>query len=254
MSTVNSWTPCIRLDAAESRHVRADWAFQSALLEHLESAWQQPDAGIWEMRGPPQHFTFSKVMAWVAFDRGLRTAEQFGLDGPLERWRNVRGPFTTRCASAGSIRAVTLSRRPSGPLSSTPVCSCCRPSVSCLLMTHAFCGTVAAIERELLVGHVVRRYNTQSGADGLPPGEGAFLACTLWLADAYVLLGRQDEARILFNHVLSLANDVGLLAEEYDPRLKRMVGNFPQAFSHVAVINTAHNLAQATKPAEQRAS
>ena len=98
------------------------------------------------------------------------------------------------------------------------------------------------------------RYNTQSGADGLPPGEGAFLACTLWLADAYVLLGRQDEARILFNHVLSLANDVGLLAEEYDPQLKRMVGNFPQAFSHVAVINTAHNLAQATKPAEQRAS
>ena len=115
-------------------------------------------------------------------------------------------------------------------------------------------GTIAGIEKELLVDGVVMRYNTASGVDGLPPGEGAFLACTLWLADAYVLLGRMDDARRLFDRVLSLANDVGLLAEEFDPRNRRLVGNFPQAFSHVALINTAHNLTRASKPAEQRAT
>ena len=233
---------------------QSDWAFQVSLLNHLESVWQHADSGIWEMRGPPQHFTFSKVMAWVAFDRGVRTGEQFGLDGPLDRWRGVRQQIhDTVCQRGFDAKRNTFTQAfGSRELDASLLLL---PTVGFLPASDPrIHGTVAAIERELLVDGVVLRYNTHSGKDGLPPGEGAFLACTLWLADAYVLLGRQDEARRLFDHVLSLANDVGLLAEEYDPALKRLVGNFPQAFSHVAIINTAHNLAQATKPAQQRAS
>lgn len=232
----------------------SDWAFQSALLEHLETVWEEPDAGIWEMRGPPQHFTFSKVMAWVAFDRGVRTAEQFGLPAPLDRWRRVRTMIhETVCRSGfdpekGSFTQAFHSKELDASL-------LLLPTVGFLPASDArIRGTIAAIERELLIDGVVLRYHTGSGADGLPPGEGAFLACTLWLADAFVLIGRLDEARALFDHVRSLANDLGLLAEEYDPRAKRLTGNFPQAFSHVAIINTAHNLARSTKPAQQRAS
>jgi GH15 family glucan-1,4-alpha-glucosidase len=232
----------------------SDWAFQSSLLEHLEGVWEQPDAGIWEMRGPAQHFTFSKVMAWVAFDRGVRTAEQFELSAPLERWRRLRSRIHQEVCDCGfdPRRGTFTQAFGSNELDASLLLL---PTVGFLpISDDRIRGTVAAIERDLLVDGVVLRYNTGSGADGLPPGEGAFLACTLWLADAYVLLGRRHEAQVLFDHVLSLANDVGLLAEEYDPRAGRLVGNFPQAFSHVAVINTAHNLAQATKPAEQRAS
>ena len=231
-----------------------DWAFQTALLEHLESVWQEADAGIWEMRGPPRHFTFSKVMAWVAFDRGVRTAEQFSLSGPLDRWRRMRHTIHDTVCRVGfsSKRRSFTQAFGSDELDASLLLL---PTVGFLPASDArIRGTIAAIERELHVDGVVLRYNTHSGADGLPPGEGAFLACTLWLADAYVLQGRRDDAVRLFNRVVSLANDVGLLSEEYDPRAKRLVGNFPQAFSHVALINTAHNLARSTKPAEQRAS
>jgi GH15 family glucan-1,4-alpha-glucosidase len=232
----------------------SDWSFQSALLEHLETVWEEPDAGIWEMRGPPQHFTFSKVMAWVAFDRGVRTAEQFDLPAPLDRWRRVRSMIHgTVCrrgfdSEVGSFTQAFESKELDASL-------LLLPTVGFLPASDArIRGTITAIERELLIDGVVLRYHTHSAADGLPPGEGAFLACTLWLADAFVLIGRREDARALFERVRSLANDVGLLAEEYDPRARRLVGNFPQAFSHVAIINTAHNLARTTKPAQQRAS
>jgi len=231
-----------------------DWAFQTALLDHLQTVWHEPDAGIWEMRGPAQQFTFSKVMAWVAFDRGVRTAEQFSLRAPVDRWRETRRTIHDTVCRFG----FNQERR-----SFTQAFGSAELDASVLLLpTVGFLpvddprvrGTISAIERELLIDGVVLRYNTHAGADGLPPGEGAFLACTLWLADAYVLLGRRQDAEALFHHVLSLANDVGLLSEEYDPHAKRLVGNFPQAFSHVALINTAHNLARSTKPAKQRAS
>jgi GH15 family glucan-1,4-alpha-glucosidase len=231
-----------------------DWAFQTALLEHLESVWQEADAGIWEMRGPPRHFTFSKVMAWVAFDRGVRTAEQFSLVAPLDRWRRTRRTIhDTVCRDGFSQQRGSFTQ--SFGSEELDASLLLLPTVGFLPVSdQRIRDTIAAIEQDLLVDGVVLRYNTHSGADGLPPGEGAFLACTLWLADVYVLQGRQDDALRLFNHVVSLANDVGLLSEEYDSRAKRLVGNFPQAFSHVALINTVHNLARATKPAEQRAS
>jgi GH15 family glucan-1,4-alpha-glucosidase len=190
----------------------------------------------------------------VAFDRGVRTAEQFELPGPIERWKRVRRTIHDAVcrrgfnARVGAFTQAFGSTELDASLLLVPTVGFLPPS------DPRVQSTIAAIERELLVDGVVLRYNTQSGADGLPPGEGAFLACTLWLADAYVLLGRHADAHALFEHVVSLANDVGLLAEEYDPRARRLVGNFPQAFSHIAVINTAHNLARATKPAQQRAS
>ncbi len=229
------------------------WAFQRALLEHLSSVWQNPDAGLWEIRGSPRHFTFSKVMAWVAFDRGIRTAEALGLDGPLDRWRAARksihdeictrgfdprqGSFVQSFGSTDLDASLLL-------LPTTGFLSCEDPRIR---------GTIEAVERRLLVDGFVLRYDTATSDDGLPPGEGAFLACSFWLADAYTLLGRLDDARRLFERLLALRNDVGLLAEEYDPRQNRLVGNYPQAFSHVALVNTAHNLARSSKPAQQRA-
>jgi GH15 family glucan-1,4-alpha-glucosidase len=232
----------------------SDWAFQRALLEHVEQVWTSRDEGIWETRGPSQHFTFSKVMAWVALDRGIRTAEEFGLTGPLDRWKAVRSTIHQEVCARGFDRNLGSFVQAFG---STEL-----DASVLLLATTGFLpvtdaritGTIDAIERHLLVDGFVLRYNSARTEDGLPPGEGAFLACTFWLADAYVLLGRTDDARRLFENVLAIANDVGLLAEEYDPRLRRMVGNFPQAFSHVALINTAYNLAHATKPAAQRAT
>jgi GH15 family glucan-1,4-alpha-glucosidase len=232
----------------------ADWAFQRALLEHLEEVWREPDQGMWEMRGAAQHFTYSKVMAWVALDRGIRNAEALRIDGPLERWRALRASIhdevCTRAFDAG--RQAFMQAYGSSEL-----------DASLLLMpTTGFLppsdprirGTIEAIERELLVDGFVLRYNTHTADDGLPPGEGAFLACTFWLADAYALIGRHDEARQLFERLLALRTDLGLLAEEYDVISKRLVGNFPQAFSHIALVTTAHNLGRVQKPARQRAS
>jgi GH15 family glucan-1,4-alpha-glucosidase len=232
----------------------SDWAFQRTLLEHVETVWTHSDEGIWETRGPSQHFTFSKVMAWVALDRGIRTAEEFDLTGPLDRWRDLRRTIHQEVCARGFDRDLGSFVRAFGS-TELDASLLLLPTTGFLPVTDARVrGTIAAIERDLLVDGFVLRYNSARAEDGLPPGEGAFLACTFWLADGYVLLGRMDDARRLFENVLAIANDVGLLAEEYDPRRRRMVGNFPQAFSHVALINTAYNLAHAAKPAAQRAT
>jgi GH15 family glucan-1,4-alpha-glucosidase len=228
------------------------WDVQIALLGHLETIWRKPDHGIWEVRADPMHFTYSKAMAWVAFDRALKSAEMFGLPGPVDRWRALcaeihadvcctawdakRGSFT-RSYGSDDLDASLLLLAPIGFL---------KPD------DPRYRGTVEAIERDLLVDGFVLRYDTVKSQDGLPPGEGAFLACSFWLADAYLLLGRRDDAERLFGRLVGLCNDVGLLAEEYDARSRRQLGNFPQAFSHVALINTAFNLTRAEKPAEQR--
>ena len=232
----------------------AEWDFQLAVMEHLETIWSRPDEGIWEIRGEPRHFTYSKVMAWVAMDRAIRAIENFSLQGPLDRWRGVRA----------AIHAEVCSRGFNHELGSFVQSYGSRELDASLLLlpTTGFLpaddprirGTIEAVERRLLVDGFVLRYDTGSAVDGLPPGEGAFLACSFWLVDAYVLLGRLDEAERMFQRLLSLRTDLGLLAEEYDTRARRLVGNFPQAFSHIALVNSAHNLARATKPAEQRAA
>ena len=232
----------------------ADWAFQRALLEYLETVWHAPDQGMWEIRGPAQHFTYSKVMAWVALDRGIRNAESLGTDGPLDRWRVLRKTIHDEvCARAFDPARMSFMQS----YGSTEL------DASLLLIpTTGFLpsedprvlGTIAAIERELVVDGFVMRYNTSTTNDGLPPGEGAFLACTFWLADAYALTGRPDAARQLFERLLSLRTDLGLLSEEYDVTAKRLVGNFPQAFSHIALVTTAHNLGRVAKPAKQRST
>jgi GH15 family glucan-1,4-alpha-glucosidase len=229
------------------------WPFQRELLERLERTWQDPDEGIWEVRGGRQQFTHSKLMSWVAFDRGIKMGETFGMEGPIDRWRDVRQRIHDEvCARGYNARLNSFVQVYDSDLLDASLL---------LLPTTGFLpasdprvvGTIEAIARGLTVDGLVRRYNTEETQDGLPPGEGTFLACSFWLADAYVLLGRIDEARALFERLLALRNDVGLLAEQYDTRVQRQVGNFPQAFSHVGIINTAHNLARATKPAEQRA-
>jgi GH15 family glucan-1,4-alpha-glucosidase len=220
----------------------ATWALECNLILHLENIWREPDEGIWEVRGGRRHFTHSKVMAWVAFDRAVRSIEEFGLEGPLERWRNVRAAIHDEVCERGydpkentfvqSFGDVTLD----ASLLLIPIVGFLPPE------DPRVQGTVAAVERKLLREGFVMRYDTGTAVDGLPPGEGAFLACSFWLVDTYVLLGRYDEARALFERLLALRNDVGLLAEEYDPHSGRQLGNFPQAFSHLALINAAHSL------------
>ena len=235
------------------------WHLQRALVAHLESVWATPDYGIWEVRGDRQHFTHSKVMAWVALDRAVRAAEEFGLEGPLDRWRGLRSHIheeVCRYAFDPDLGAFTQaygSKQLDASLLLLPLVGFLPPT------DVRVRGTVEAIERRLTIDGLVLRYDTKDTDDGLPPGEGAFLACSFWLADNLVLLGRTDDARRLFERLLALRNDVGLLAEEYDPRLQRQVGNFPQAFSHLALVDTAMNLArggpsEAERPAEQRAA
>lgn len=228
------------------------WALQRALLDHLESIWREPDEGIWEVRGGRRHFTFSKVMAWAAFDRGIKGVEEFGLEGPVDHWRELRDQVyedVCRCGFDGELGSFVQSYG-SKQLDASLL----------LLPTLGFLpasdprirGTVEAIERSLLVDGLVLRYDTAETSDGLPAGEGAFMACSFWLVDVYVLMGRVDDARQLFERLLALRNDVGLLAEEYDTAARRQVGNFPQAFSHISLLNSAQNLSRANKPAEQR--
>ena len=222
---------------------------QWSLVRHLEGMWREPDFGIWEVRGEPQHFTHSKVMAWVAFDRAVKAAEQFWPDRNVDRWRTVRDEIHAEVcergfdAEVGSFMQAYGSKQLDASLLLMPLVGFLPPTDSRVQ------GTVAAIEKRLMVDGLVIRYDTRHTDDGLPAGEGAFLACSFWLADNYVMLGRLDDARKLFDHLLSLRNDVGLLAEEYDPRLRRHLGNFPQAFSHLALVDTALNLAAAEAPA-----
>ena len=230
----------------------ADWMLQIELLKHLEKIWELPDEGIWEVRGPRRHFTYSKVMAWVAFDRAVKSIEEFGFVGPLDHWRHLRQHIHDDiCAKGFDPEQGVFTQSYGGK----------ELDASLLMMAlvgflppddKRLRGTVAAIEQRLMANGFVRRYDTQTAEDGLPAGEGAFLACSFWLVDNLVLLGRCDDARGLFERLLALRNDLGLLSEEYDIEAKRLVGNFPQAFSHIALINSAYNLAHAAKPAEQR--
>src|SRR5215831_7851223 len=218
------------------------WGLQLELLSHLERVWTEPDAGIWEMRGDPQHFTHSKLMAWVAFDRAIKTAEQFGLEGPLDRWREIAAAIHADVCARGYDRGLGSfvqsygSKQLDASLLLMPLVGFLPPEDARVR------GTLQAVERRLLVDGLLKRYDTAAAPDGLPAGEGAFLACSFWLVDAYVLQNRWQDARRLFARLLELRNDVGLLSEEYDPRTRRLVGNFPQAFTHVALINSAFNL------------
>jgi len=228
------------------------WGLERALIGHLQQIWDEPDDGLWEVRGGRRQFTHSKIMAWVAVDRAIRSAEEFGLEAPLDEWRAWRQQIHDEVCAKGfnAERGSFVQYYGSKTLDASllmialvgflPVAD---PRVQ---------GTIAAIERELLRDGFVIRYDTVSSDDGLPSGEGAFLACSFWLVDNYVLQGRLDDARGLFEKLVKLTNDVGLLAEEYDPVLKRQVGNFPQAFSHIALINSAYNLSRAYGPAAER--
>jgi GH15 family glucan-1,4-alpha-glucosidase len=228
--------------AASLAPEQADWKIQVALLKFLESNWEQPDEGIWEVRGPRQHFTHSKVMAWVAFDRAVKDAQTFGLEGPVERWRQVRDAIHAQVCAAGydARRNTFVQFYGSTHLDASLLLI---PQVGFLPPEDPRVrGTIAAIERHLVVDGLVLRYSTATDVDSLPPGEGTFLPCSFWLADSLVLTGRREEAEALFERLLALSNDLGLLAEEYDPRERRMLGNFPQALTHMALINTAHLL------------
>jgi GH15 family glucan-1,4-alpha-glucosidase len=228
------------------------WAVQRAVLDFLEGGWREPDEGIWEVRGPRRDFTHSKVMAWVAFDRAVKAIEEYGLEGPVERWRACRDEVHEEVCEKGfdADRNTFTQYYGSQSLDASTLMI---PLVGFLPGTDPrVAGTVDAIQRELLHDGFVARYASEDGIDGLPPGEGVFLPCSFWLADNLCMLGRLDEARELFERLLGLANDVGLLAEEYEPESKRLVGNFPQAFTHVSLLNTACNLSQTTGPARHR--
>jgi GH15 family glucan-1,4-alpha-glucosidase len=229
------------------------WAVGLAILDHLSKVWRQPDQGIWEMRGPPQHFTYSKVMAWVAFDRSIKSVETFGLPGPIEEWRTLRDEISAEICERGFNKKLGIFTQAydSDQLDASLLLV---PCVGFLPVTDPRIeATIAAIEKLLVRDGFVMRYSTEEVDDSLPPGEGAFLACSFWLVDVYTLQERFDEAERLFRRLIALRNDVGLLSEQYDPRSKRLVGNFPQAFSHLALINSAYNLTRARKPVDQRA-
>lgn len=228
------------------------WRVQRAMLDYLEEAWRRPDEGIWEVRGPRRHFTHSKVMAWVAFDRAIKAAQCFGRPGPVDRWRAIRGEIHHEVCTQGYDRRLGAFVQSYGSQAA---------DASLLMLSLVgflpagdprIAGTVALIERTLLRDGLVLRYASESAQDGLPDGEGVFLACSFWLVDNYILLGRRADAERLFARLIGLCNDVGLLSEEYDPRSGRLLGNFPQALSHIALVNTAANLSRPHAPAGDR--
>jgi GH15 family glucan-1,4-alpha-glucosidase len=229
------------------------WALQRKLLSHLETAWQQPDRGLWEIRGPRRHFTHSKVMCWVAFDRAVQTVEQLDLDGPADRWRKVRDEIHADvCRRGYDVQLASFTQSyGSKPLDASLLLI---PLVGFLPASDERVeGTIDAIQRTLMRDGFVQRYLTDAeNVDGLPPGEGVFLPCSFWLVDCLELLGRHDEAHSLFERLLATANDLGLLAEEYDPATQRHLGNFPQAFTHLALVNSAFNLALHHPPMKRR--
>jgi GH15 family glucan-1,4-alpha-glucosidase len=235
----------------------ASWELEKVLMEFLESAWHKPDEGIWEVRGPRRHFTHSKVMAWVAFDRAVHAVERFHLDGPVERWRARRDEVHKEVCARGydADRKSFVQFYGSKQLDASALMI---PLVGFLPANdERVVGTIEAIERELMHDGFVTRYQTshRGEVDGLPAGEGAFLPCSFWLADCLSMVGRRRDGLALFERLRGVANDVGLLAEEYDPGSKRLVGNFPQAFTHVSLVNTACNLTRGeTGPARHRAN
>jgi len=219
------------------------WRVERDMLSHLETCWHEPDEGIWEIRGPRRQFTHSKVMAWVALERGVRSIEQFRLVGPLDRWKALRDQIHNEVCTHGFNAGLgTFTQFYGG--NTTDASLLMLPLVGFLPIEDSrIAGTIAAIEKELVTPEgFVRRYTTAETVDGLPEGEATFLPCSFWLADCYSIQGRRGEAHNLFQRLLAIRNDLGLLAEEYDPVSKRMVGNFPQAFSHIGLINTANIL------------
>ena len=228
------------------------WRVERAMVEFVESAWREQDQGIWEVRGPRRSFTHSRVMAWVALDRSIKTVERYGHEGPVDRWRQVRSAIHADVCENGYDREVGAFVQYYGSkvLDASLLMI---PLVGFLpAKDPRVVGTVKAIQEHLMTDGLVARYHTVPDVDGLPPGEGAFLPCTFWLADNLALQGRYDEARDIFERLLSLRNDVGLLSEEYEPVSRRLVGNFPQAFTHVGLINTAWNLEQKGNTAVHR--
>ena len=220
----------------------ASWPIQNSLVDHLGKIWTQPDEGIWEVRGGRQHFTFSKIMAWVAVDRAVKSIERFGLEGPLDEWRTLRDRIHADvCANAWNSKLQAFTQAYGGNNLDASVLL--MPLLGFLPATDPRVRTtIEAIERELTDGGLILRYRSEHTADGLPPGEGTFLACSFWMSNCLALIGRRDDAHALYERLLALRNDVGLLAEEYDVPRQRQVGNFPQAFSHVALIHTGLNL------------
>jgi GH15 family glucan-1,4-alpha-glucosidase len=228
------------------------WKFERTLVNFLASNWQRADSGIWEMRGEPAQFTHSKVMAWVAMDRAVKAVENYGLEGPVERWREVRDAIHAQVCERGvdHARGVFVQRYGSTDLDASllliPIVGFLPPD------DPRVRATIDAIERDLVVDGLVLRYRTDRSVDGLPPGEGFFLPCSFWLADNFALTGRHEKAQALFERLLALRNDVGMLSEEYDLRHHRALGNTPQALTHVALINTARNLSERGGPSEHR--
>jgi GH15 family glucan-1,4-alpha-glucosidase len=228
------------------------WDVQREVLAHLLEVWHEPDYGIWEVRGPAQHFTYSKIMAWVAFDRAVKDAERYSLNAPIAAWRAARDRIHAEVCERGFdpkrnsfMQAYGSDQLDASLLLAAPV-GFLPPD------DERIRGTVRAIEAQLVRDGLVQRYDSAATDDGLPAGEGTFLACSFWLVDAYAMDHRIDEAKALFERLLTIANDVGLFAEEYDVENQRMIGNFPQAFSHLSLVVSALNLTNAIKPAEQR--
>jgi GH15 family glucan-1,4-alpha-glucosidase len=232
------------------------WKRQLSLMDYVEGVARQPDEGIWEVRGPRRHFVHSKVMAWVAFDRAVRIAEGASLEAPVDRWKRMREELRDEICREGfdaernTFTQYYGSRELDASLLIIPATGFLPPDDPRVI------GTVEAVRRELLRDGFVYRYSTgaeEGAVDGLPGKEGAFLPCSFWLCDALEAIGRHDEAVDLFERLLAVGNDLGLLAEEYDPQAKRMVGNFPQAFTHLAVVTTAHRLSGLPSPQRHRA-
>lgn len=230
------------------------WRVQRAMLDYLGGAWRRPDEGIWEVRGPQRHFTHSKVMAWVAFDRAIKAVQGFGRPGPIERWQAIRDEIHAEVCTRGYDQNLGAFVQSYGSKAT---------DASLLMMSLVgflpagdprIAGTVGLIERTLLRDGLVLRYEPDFTQDGLPGGEGVFLACSFWLVDNYLLLGRRADAERLFARLIGLCNDVGLLSEEYDPHAGRLLGNFPQALSHIALVNTALNLSRRHAPADDRST
>jgi GH15 family glucan-1,4-alpha-glucosidase len=235
---------------AELEPSEDSWELQKALLTNLERRWREPDEGIWEVRGPRRHFTHSKVLAWVAFDRGIKAVEDYGNDGPVERWRACRAEIHAEVLELGFDRELGSfvqsygSQRLDASLLTIPLVGFLPPDDARVV------GTLEAVRRELLRDGLVQRYSHDpevEEVDGLPPGEGAFFLCSFWFVDNLTLLGRIDEAEAMFERLLSLRNDLGLLSEEYDAEAGRLVGNFPQAFSHIGLVSTALLLERAQR-------
>ncbi len=230
------------------------WSLQRNLMDFLEGAWDRPDDGIWEVRGPRRHFTHSKVLAWVGFDRAVQAVERFARPGPVDRWRRVREEIHQEVCREGfnvELNSFTQAYGSEELDASTLLI----PILGFLPADDPrVTGTIAAVERDLTRDGFVERYKPKerNEVDGLPGGEGVFLPCSFWLVDALLMQGRDDDARVLFERLLSVSNDLGLLSEEYDPAEKRQLGNFPQAFTHVGLVNCAYNLSHHDGPINQR--